>query len=159
MTIRRWTMLGVVALVGCGPMGPEPMDAGASDAGLTPGRTDGGATMDAGLTMDAGARVDAGVSSDAGQPTDAGLTASDGGVRFSVDVAPVLQVCTGCHSDRATYAGVQNLVTPGDPSASVLYLRITSDSRPMPPFGALSMTNPQGAARIEAWIRAGARDD
>jgi hypothetical protein len=137
------------------------MDAGAADGGAA----DGGLAVDAGVARDAGQPADAGVTPDAGQPADAGVMRDagpgpiDGGVRFSVDVAPALQVCTGCHSDRATFAGVQPLVTPGDPATSILFLRITSQGRPMPPGAPLSMTNPQGTARIEAWIRAGARDD
>jgi hypothetical protein len=120
---------------------------------------DAGQLSDAGQSADAGMMPDAGRTADAGAMPDAGPGLSDAGVRFSVDVAPVLQVCTSCHSDRATYAGVQPLVTPGDPANSPLYRRITSQGRPMPPGAPLSMTDPQGTARIEAWIRAGARDD
>jgi hypothetical protein len=156
--IRRSMTLSLLTLWSCGPMEPDPVvDAGILDGG--PARMDGGSTMDAGRPADAGATTDAGLMTDAGMPADAGMAASDGGVRFSVDVAPALQVCTGCHSDRATYAGVQPLVTPGDPANSPLYRRITSQGRPMPPGAPLSTTNPQGTARIEAWIRAGARDD
>ena len=120
----------------------RPSDAGVvvMDAGMT--------MMDAGLTMDAGMTVDAGTSMDAGVS-----------VRFSTDVAPALGVCLGCHPDRNTFADVRARVTPGDPSTSVLYQRITSQARPMPPGGPLSMSNPQGTARNEAWIRAGARDN
>lgn len=121
-----------------------------SDAGVV--------VMDAGMTM-----MDAGMTTmDAGMTMmDAGMTMMDGGVsvRFSTDVAPALGVCLGCHPDRNTFADVRARVTPGDPSTSVLYQRITSQARPMPPGGPLSMSNPQGTARIEAWIRAGALDN
>lgn len=149
---RRWlVVVGMAMSWACGPMGPEPRDAGAD--GIDAGRL-----TDAGVVSDAGMIPDAGPSSDAG-PSDGGQTGVDGGVRFSTDVAPALQVCLGCHSDRNTYAGVQSLVTPGDPARSRLYQRITSQARPMPPGAPLSTTNPQATSRIEAWIRAGALDD
>ncbi|MCU0701382.1 MAG: hypothetical protein MUC96_33145 [Myxococcaceae bacterium] len=161
MTIRRSMLWCLAALTACGPM-DAPVDAGAPDAGA---RADGGASGDAGTVVDAGAVVDAGTVVDAGQPMDAGLrpdagmSGADAGVRFSVDVAPALQVCTGCHSERNTWADVRARVTPGDPATSVLYQRVTSQARPMPPSGPLSTSNPQGTANLEAWIRAGALDN
>jgi hypothetical protein len=158
---KRWLVTCGAALVfSCGPMGPEPTDAGTmtmSDAGRP---ADGGVGgMDAGTTMDAGSTVDAGMMVDAGMTMDAGVQGGDGGVRFSADVAPALGVCLGCHPDRNTYADVRARVTPGDPSMSRLYQRITSQARPMPPSGPLSGSDPQGTANIEAWIRAGALDN
>ena len=153
--MRRSMLWCLAALTACGPM-DAPVDAGAADAGA---RADGGAPGDAGTVVDAGAVVDAGTVVDAGVSSDAGMSGADAGVRFSVDVAPALQVCTGCHSERNTWADVRARVTPGNPATSVLYQRVTSQARPMPPSGPLSTSNPQGTANLEAWIRAGALDN
>jgi len=82
---------------------------------------------------------------------DAGPTVS-----FRDDVAPALTVCLSCHSQRNTHAEASALVTANAPARSVLYQRITSMGRPMPPSGPLLVSNPAGTALIERWILQGA---
>lgn len=127
--------------------GPIVSDAGRTDSGVgDAGRTDAG-------TTDAG-RMDAGVM-DAGRP-DAGPPVS-----FMTDLVPVFSnYCVSCHANRTTYADVRARVTPNNPTASLLFQKITatqSVGAPMP-FGTAGLfsVDPAATALIERWILQGA---
>lgn len=96
---------------------------------------------------------------------------------FASDVHPVLVLhCGGCHSQSAVdtsehgpgmfgdenlavaFSEAQAYVEVGDPAASPLYQRVSSDPPTMPPLG----DNPLDASELEslrAWIAAGATGD
>ena len=100
------------------------------------------------------------------------------GVTFSRDIAPVLVAnCVGCHGPGGQAKAVERLdqstfrklmargktgpaIVPGKPQDSELVLRIKGESegRKMPPGNDKDLA-PETIAKIEEWIRAGARLD
>lgn len=91
-------------------------------------------------------------------------------VSLSEDVQPIFTdncVGAGCHgegevppalTEGLTYDELweMEMVEPGDPQGSVLYERMTSASRPMPPGGVLPDNQ---LAVVRAWIEQGAEDN
>jgi hypothetical protein len=103
------------------------------------------------------------------------LAADDGTLKFSRDIAPIfLGNCMGCHNaekkkkgfDLSTFqklmAGGEDgkVILPGNPDESQLVLRIKGEGglRKMPP-GAQRNLAPETVARIEQWVKDGARLD
>jgi len=91
-------------------------------------------------------------------------------VRFSVDIIPIFNAncnTSGCHStggyspnlmEENAYINITayGLIDADDPESSILYQRLISIAKPMPPEGNIP------AARIEMilkWIRQGAYDN
>ena len=102
------------------------------------------------------------------------VTGAEPPVDFTRDVRPILsQHCFACHGpdeaareaaldltgfDSATAAleGGVFAITPGDPAASELWLRINDDEDPMPPREAHKPLDPEQIERLRRWIESGA---
>jgi mono/diheme cytochrome c family protein len=98
---------------------------------------------------------------------------SDQAVSFSRDIAPILVGnCIGCHNperrrgkfDLTTFQklrmGSANgpVIVPGKPAESPLVQRIKGDIEPKMPLNNRDLS-PESIAKIEAWVKAGARLD
>lgn len=147
-----------------GPVIDAGSDAGRVDSGVADaGRVDAGAPdagrVDAGV-MDAG-RPDAGLPDAGSGSPDAGAPDAGPPVSFMTDLVPIFSnYCVSCHANRATYADVRARVTPNNPTASLLFQKITatqSTGAPMP-FGTAGLfsVDPPATALIERWILQGA---
>jgi hypothetical protein len=104
---------------------------------------------------------------------------SDGStqIKFSQDIAPILVAnCTGCHSgdkagarrgklDLTTFEKLQKgtpdhkIVVPGKPAESHLVLRIKGVEEPRMPQGNNGVMSPDAIAKIEQWVKEGAKLD
>ena len=173
-------------VAGCSSGGP--VDARAGDAGMDTTRMDA-----ADATPDA-AGVDGSDATDATAPTDATIdgVADAGGAPFSAVLAIFAARCVRCHDPAhpvvleaptyvempltpdAAYAALVGQaahetcggtrVTPGDPSRSYLYRKVTDDppcdGKRMPHPGMLAQVPPLPPSEIDviaSWIRAGAQ--
>ncbi len=103
--------------------------------------------------------------------------AAGGQVTFSQEIAPILVAnCVGCHSgdgrgltkgklDLSTFEKLQTgtpdhkVVTPGSPQESSLVLRIKGEETPRMPQGNNRVLADEAIARIEQWVKEGARLD
>ena len=86
-------------------------------------------------------------------------------VYYETDIAPLLSVCSKCHTgsrgenfDAASYTGVLRSVKKGDPWGSKLYTIVSSPNNPnmMPPKGYAPLSEIQRTL-IEVWILQGAK--
>lgn len=147
------------------------------------GTPDLGTPTDAGEPADVGGPIDAGEPADLGTPADAGAEdAGNPAVTFTEVFDSILSVSCSCHGGMshptgltmqnraAAYANLVEAATtsgsctnlprvdPGDADNSSLYRRITGTScGTSMPFG--STLSAPNAAKIQAWINAGAADD
>jgi hypothetical protein len=98
-------------------------------------------------------------------------------LKFSLDIAPILVAnCTGCHSgdqpglkrgklDLTSFGNLQKgsaahkVVVPGKPEESSLVLRIKGEETPRMPQGANRVLADSAIAKIEQWVKDGARLD
>jgi hypothetical protein len=115
-----------------------------------------------------------------GDTTPAATTApaGDGTLSFKRDIAPILVAnCIGCHSgtgrgmtvgkyDQSTFeklmAGGKSGkdIIAGDPDSSHLVLRVKGEETPkMPPGGGQRGFSDEAAAKLETWVKQGARLD
>jgi len=113
-----------------------------------------------------------------GDAAAAAAPAADGALSFKRDIAPILVAnCIGCHS--GTGAGLtrgkldmtnfEKLmaggksgpdIVAGDPDSSHLILRIKGEESPkMPPANGQRGFSSEAAAKLEAWVKSGARLD
>jgi Planctomycete cytochrome C len=106
-------------------------------------------------------------------------TAADSGsgspLKFSQDIAPILVAnCTGCHSgtgrglrqgklDLSTFEKLQKrtprIFIPGRPEESKIVLRVRGDETPQMPLGNNRTLADEAIAKIEQWIKQGAKLD
>ncbi len=109
--------------------------------------------------------------------TSASTSASTDGLKFSVDVAPILVAnCSGCHSkegiglrrgklDLSSFDSLQKgtpahkVIVPGKPEESHLVLRINGEEDPKMPQGANRALSAEAIATITRWVKEGARID
>jgi hypothetical protein len=102
---------------------------------------------------------------------------ANGGLVFSQDIAPILVAnCIRCHSgngagvsrgklDLSTFekmlAGTpsEKVIAPGKPDESHLVLRIKGDEEPKMPQGNNSVLAADAIAKIERWVKEGAKPD
>jgi mono/diheme cytochrome c family protein len=100
--------------------------------------------------------------------------ASDSGLKFSRDIAPILVGnCIGCHNperrrgkfDLTTFeklmagSDVEKVIVPGKPEESHLVLRLRGEETPKMPQGNNNNLSDEAIARIERWVKLGARLD
>jgi hypothetical protein len=100
--------------------------------------------------------------------------ASVSGPKFSTEIAPILVAnCTGCHNperkrgkfDLTTFeklmagSDVEKVIVPGNPDESHLVLRLRGEETPKMPQGNNNNLSDEAIARIESWVKAGARLD
>jgi mono/diheme cytochrome c family protein len=98
----------------------------------------------------------------------------DSGLKFSRDIAPILVGnCIGCHNperrrgkfDLTTFEKLmagsdkEKVIEPGKPEESHLVLRLRGEETPKMPQGANNNLSEEAIARIESWVKAGARLD
>jgi mono/diheme cytochrome c family protein len=98
----------------------------------------------------------------------------DSALKFSRDIAPILVGnCIGCHNperrrgkfDLTTFeklmagSDVEKVIVPGKPEESHLVLRLRGEETPKMPQGANNNLSDEAIARIESWVKAGARLD
>jgi hypothetical protein len=104
--------------------------------------------------------------------TDSGNGAA---LKFSQDIAPILVAnCTGCHSgtgrglrqgklDLSTFEKLQKrtpkIIFPGRPDESKIVLRIKGEETPQMPLGGNRTLSDEAIAKIEQWIKQGAKLD
>ena len=101
-------------------------------------------------------------------------TGSDSGLKFSRDIAPILVGnCIGCHNperkrgkfDLTTFeklmggSDVEKVIEPGKPDESHLVLRLRGEETPKMPQGNNNILSEEAIAKIESWVKAGARLD
>lgn len=97
--------------------------------------------------------------------------ASDGPIKFSKDIAPILVGnCTGCHNDRQRRgkfdltsfeklmkgADKEKVIEPGKPEESHLVLRIKGEETPRMPQNNQRTLSDASIAKIERWVKDGA---
>jgi ubiquinol-cytochrome c reductase cytochrome b subunit len=77
---------------------------------------------------------------------------------FQKDILPIFQTyCTQCHPQYGSYSGISKEVTPGNPTNSMLYDRLTGKIQPlMPPGQPLSKDQIQ---TFKNWIQDGAKNN
>jgi hypothetical protein len=98
-------------------------------------------------------------------------------IKFSQDIAPILVAnCTGCHSgdkagarrgklDLTTFEKLTNgtpdhkIVVPGKPAESHLVMRIKGEEKPRMPQGNNGVLSPEAIAKVEQWVKEGAKLD
>src|ERR1700722_15273800 len=98
-------------------------------------------------------------------------------IKFSQDIAPILVAnCTGCHSgdkagarrgklDLTTFEKLQKgtpdhkIVVPGKSAESHLVLRIKGAEEPRMPQGNNGVLSPEAIAKVEQWVKEGAKLD
>ena len=114
----------------------------------------------------------------AATPAAAGAPPADGSLSFKRDIAPILVAnCVGCHSgngqglrngklDMTTFEKLMNGgkrgkdIVAGDPDASMLVLMLKGEEKPqMPPRNGQRGFADEAEAKIEAWIKQGAKLD
>jgi mono/diheme cytochrome c family protein len=101
--------------------------------------------------------------------------ADSGQFKFAQDIAPILVAnCVGCHRpgeagqqkgklDLTTFANLQKgtpdhkVIVPGKPEDSHLVLRIKGEETPRMPRGGNRVLSDEAIAKIEQWVKAGAR--
>ncbi len=98
----------------------------------------------------------------------------DSGLKFSRDIAPILVGnCIGCHNperkrgkfDLTTFeklmggSDVEKVIEPGKPDESHLVLRLRGEETPKMPQGNNNNLSDEAIAKIETWVKAGARLD
>jgi hypothetical protein len=98
--------------------------------------------------------------------------ANDNGLKFSADIAPILvNNCTRCHDgkkkafDMTSFemlmkgAKSGKVIAPGTPDESHLVLRIKGEETPKMPQGGNNNLSEEAIAKIELWVKEGARLD
>jgi Planctomycete cytochrome C len=99
-------------------------------------------------------------------------------IKFSEDIAPILVAnCVGCHSgdkagarrgklDLTTFEKLQKggksddkITVPGKPAKSELVMRIKGEKQPRMPQGNNGVLSPDAIAKIEQWVKEGAKLD
>ncbi len=98
----------------------------------------------------------------------------DTGPKFSRDIAPILVGnCIQCHNperrrgkfDLTTFeklmagSDVEKVIVPGKPEESHLVLRLRGEETPRMPHGNNNNLSGEAIAKIESWVKAGARLD
>jgi len=101
-------------------------------------------------------------------------TGSDSGLKFSRDIAPILVGnCIGCHNperkrgkfDLTTFeklmggSDVEKVIEPGKPDESHLVLRLRGEETPKMPQGNNNVLSEEAIAKVESWVKAGAKLD
>jgi mono/diheme cytochrome c family protein len=104
----------------------------------------------------------------------AAAPASDSSPKFSREIAPILVGnCIGCHNpdrrrgkfDLTTFeklmagSDAEKVIEPGKPGESHLVLRLRGEETPKMPQGDNNNLSEEAIARIESWVKAGARLD
>jgi hypothetical protein len=110
-------------------------------------------------------------------PTSKTKGAAGGQLSFSQDIAPILVAnCVGCHSgdgnglrrgklNLTTFESLKTgtpdhpVITPGSPQESSLVLRIKGEETPRMPQGANRALADTAIAKIEQWVKQGAKLD
>jgi len=103
--------------------------------------------------------------------------AGTGPLKFSQDIAPILVAnCVRCHSgdgvgvkkgklDLSTFEKLQTgtpdhkVISPGNPGESSLVLRIKGEETPRMPQGANQVLAEEAIAKVERWVKEGAKLD
>jgi mono/diheme cytochrome c family protein len=132
------------------------------------------------LAQKAGAKKKRGVAKkgtaaeEAAAPAAEKSAASDSGLKFSRDIAPILVGnCIGCHNperrrgkfDLTTFeklmagSDVEKVIEPGKPDESHLVLRLRGEETPKMPQGNNNNLSQEAIAKIESWVKAGAKLD
>jgi mono/diheme cytochrome c family protein len=100
----------------------------------------------------------------------------NGPLKFSQDIAPIIVAnCTGCHSkdgeglrrgklDLTTFDKLQKgtdhkIIVPGRPDQSHLIMRLKGTEKPRMPKGANRVISDEAIAKIEQWVKEGAKLD
>ena len=101
-------------------------------------------------------------------------TATDSGLKFSRDIAPIfVGNCIGCHNperkrgkfDLTTFeklmggAEKEKVIEPGKPDESHLVLRLRGEETPKMPQGNNNVLSDEAIAKVESWVKAGAKLD
>ena len=177
MRAFSWAVVLVAGALACSnKSGDDPAGVGADEADAdTDADTDADSDADSDADTDADSDADTDADSDADTDAD---TDADPQLSHAADIQPIWQSrCSGCHisgssgnlsltdgstmvNRRSTQATSLDLVEPGDPGASYVYLKITNNhtaaggtGTAMPPSGGVEVSEIQ---LVEEWIRQGA---